>query len=183
MKRILFLAALVLTTTAQAQVVVRAPGVHVEVGPAVVVRAFGVEVIVPRRGPKPPVAPPPMIPSVKEDSDVPPVPREENDLLPVPLPNSTRRRESSVSDVNRRFALSSPVTPGEFVAGHKPFKPGAYEVVFVHPATNKPVKVNFDLPISPRRVNVSKTQIDFRWGLLKGLTLLFEADGSVRLVD
>ncbi|MGL4554968.1 MAG: hypothetical protein ACRC33_27695 [Gemmataceae bacterium] len=180
MKRMILLGALALTTAAAAQapVVVRAPGVYVEVGPAVVVRAFGVEVIVPRRAARPVLpAAPPMVPA--DPAGVPPVPKEEDLLLPAPTP--TPLPAPKATPVPAPEGVVRAVTPGEFVARAKPFKPGAYEVVFVHPHTNRPVKVTFDLPVPPRRVNVTRTRIDFRWGLFHGMTLNFDPDGTVRV--
>jgi len=183
MKRLILLGALALTTTAQAQVVVRAPGVYVEVGPAVIVRAWGVEVFVPRRAakPLPPAAVPPMKPvgvaPAAVDPSVPPVPKEEDLLLPSPIPVPGTKEKVPVTPV----ALTRAVTLGEFVASAKPFKPGVYDVMLLHPYTNKPVKVSFELPVAPRRVSVTKTRIEFRWGVFKGMDLQFEPDGTVRV--
>jgi len=180
MKRLILLGALALTTTAQAPVVVRAPGGYVEVGPAVIVRAWGVEVFVPRRSVKP--LPPPAVPPMKPvstaplDPSVPPVPKEEDLLLPPPIPVPGAREKPATP-----VAVTRAVTLGDFVSSAKPFKPGMYDVVLLHPYTNRPVKVQFELPVSPRRVNVTKTRIEFRWGLLKGMDVQFEPDGTVRV--
>ena len=179
MKRLILLGALALTTTAQAQVVVRAPGVYVEVGPAVIVRAWGVEVFVPRRTVKPlPPGIPPMKPAVEApvDPSVPPVPKEEDLLLPPPIPVPGPKEKPATP-----VSLGRAVTPGDFVKAAKRFEAGMYDVVFLHPYTNKPVKVQFELPVAPRRVNVTKSRIEFRWGLLRGMDVQFEPDGTVRV--
>lgn len=158
-------AALVVAGSARADFVIRAPFVHIEIGPAVVVRAPFVEVVVPRR-PAPPRMRPALVgpPTVPQVPQVPPVPQQA--IPPVPQQEARAVR---------------PVTPAEFVAGFKPFRTGNYEVVFLHPHTNRPVKVNFELPVEPRRVNVSRARIDFRWGLLKGVSLHFNPDGTVKV--
>jgi hypothetical protein len=181
MKRLMLLGALALTTTAQAQVVVRAPGVYVEVGPAVIVRAWGVEVFVPRRSVKP--LPPPMTPAVTApvDPSVPPVPKEEDLLLPPPIPVPGAKDKPATTPPATPVSLRRAVTPGDFVKAAKRFEAGMYDVVFLHPYTNKPVKVQFELPVSPRRVNVLKNRIEFRWGLLRGMDVQFEPDGTVRV--
>jgi hypothetical protein len=203
--------------SASAQVVIRAPGVHVEVGSGVVVRAPFVNVVVPPKvpqgvvipvGPAPtiPYNPPaPTVPPPVVDPAVPPVPMEEENLLPVPgngplpppLPQARRGNVPINAPVEAPLppaqvlptpvpspvpgTLIRPIPPQEFVAGFKPFKEGNYEVIFLHPCTLQPVKVCFELPVCPRRVNASKDRIDFRWGLLKGVSIIFERDGSVRI--
>jgi hypothetical protein len=140
----------------------------VEVGQGVVVRAPFVRVVVPPRPPMPVPLPPPVpaTPPVTDGSP-PPVPKEEQLLVPpgkaVPTP------------------AARAVTPGEFVAGAKPFRPGRYDVTFVHPTTKRPVRVEFELPVSPRRVSVTGSRIDFRWGIGRGFSLYFNDDGTVQV--
>jgi len=163
MKRTLILALLLAPSAARADFVLRLPWVYVEVGPAVVVRAPFVSVVVPRTQPAPVVPAVPVRPITPPVDDGPP-PVPDADRLPAPKAVAVRA-----------------ITPGDFVAGTKPFRAGEYEVTFLHPHSRKPVTVSFTLPVAPRRVNVTRDRIDFRWGLLKGITIEFLRDGGVRL--
>lgn len=212
--------------SASAQVLIRAPGVHVEVGNGVIVRAPFVNVVVPPKlppvgvpvspvGPGAPLPtipynpPVPTVPPPAVDPAVPPVPDEENNLLPAPgstpLPPPLPPAKAVSAPIQSPLppvqvvppvgsvpapqplpptgplTVVRPITPKEFVAGFKPFQAGNYEVVFLHPCTLQPVKVCFELPVCPRRVNASKDIIDFRWGLFKGVSIFFERDGTVRV--
>jgi hypothetical protein len=125
--------------------------------------------------PPPPSVPPIVIPG---DPGVPPVPPQEGQFAPQPpvLPTPIPVPGPSVPGV-----LVRPVTPEEFADNFKPHKPGAYEVIFLHPHTRLPVKVCFELPVCPKRVRACKDRVDFRWGLLKGVSLIFEKNGTVRI--
>jgi hypothetical protein len=72
-------------------------------------------------------------------------------------------------------------TLGEFTQGR--FGPGQYEVMLIHPCTCQPVKVCFCLPVCPKKVFVSKSRIEFRWGLLccKAVVVHFLPDGRVHV--
>src|SRR3954468_14139651 len=101
MKRILVFGVLALAAVApaRADVIIRAPFVYVEVGPAVVVRAPFVNIVIPRR----PALPPAQV----IDPGPPPVPQVP-EVPQVPGPQQ---------------AAGRPVTPAEFVANFKRFKP------------------------------------------------------------
>ena len=160
---------------ARADVLVHVPFVHVEVGPAVVVRAPFVNLVIPRNPPATarlamPVPAPRRAPApVPTDAgDPPPVPAEEKKLVAPAVPATPAPRVRGIS-------------PREFVSRAKPFNPGHYETVLIHPDTGKPVKVAFDLPVRPRFVSASKYRIEFRWGVLRRLTIQFRADGSAEV--
>lgn len=161
---------LLVPALAQADTIVRAPGVYVEVGPAIVVRAPFVHIVIPRTKPVPLPAPVPVpLPPPKgvvpiDPSGPPPVPGEELPPLPAPKP----------------VAVKVP-TVREFAS--REFDAGRHEAIVLHPMTGKPVKVAFTLPVSPRRVFVERDRIEFRWGVLarKGVSLVFRRDGGVEL--
>lgn len=167
---------------ASAQVSVRAPGVSVDVGPGVVVRAPFVTVVVPPKAPLvgiPYVPPTPTVPPVVVPAEpgVPPVPAQEERYVPS-TPGATLPVPPPAGPIG---VVVRPPTPEEFADNFKPLKPGSYEVVFLHPHTRVPVKVCFDLPVCPKRVRACNDRIDFRWGLLKGVSLIFEKNGTVRI--
>ncbi len=76
-------------------------------------------------------------------------------------------------------------TLGDFAAGFRPAPTGGrYEVVVQHPCTCCPVKVCFCLPPGcPRRIRVSKTSLEVRYGLCKAVVVRFLPDGTVRVRD
>ena len=181
------------TLPVSAQVSVRVPGVSVDVGPGVVVRAPFVTVVVPPKAPPVgiPYAPPtPTVPPVVVPADpgAPPVPAPEARFVPhppgvtLPLPRQSDNLSLPLPPPPAPPGVAlRPPTPEEFADNFKPFKPGIYEVVFLHPHTRVPVKVCFDLPVCPKRVRACNDRIDFRWGLLKGVSLIFEKNGTVRI--
>jgi hypothetical protein len=156
----------------QADVIVHAPFVHVEVGPAVVVRAPFVTIVVPRTPPAPRVVPTPALPAPRpappapprNDDGVPPVPEQDRIAAPAPPAGGVKA-----------------ISPAAFVSRAKPFEAGRYEVVLEHPHTGKPVKVAFELPVRPRSVSVTRDRIELRWGLLRGMDIEFLRDGGVRI--
>jgi hypothetical protein len=94
-------------------------------------------------------------------AEPPPVPFDARPVSPVPL--------------------VQPVTIEQFVRTFEaaPCR-AAYEVVFVHPCTCRPVKVCFELPGCPKRIRCGKTEIVFRYGLCKKpVTITFCRDGGV----
>lgn len=153
-----FLAALtvaMMATIAQAQVIVRTPGVNVYVpGKAGVVMP-------PRVLPSPsPVYPaevgaPPLVPGEVPGVVIPPV-------------VGPSLRVQSVA---------------EFVAGFRPGPSGGrYEVMLIHPCTHCPVKVCFDLPCGcPRRIRQTRTGFEIRYSLCKVVVVRFLSDGTVRV--
>lgn len=145
-----------LTSTAQAQVIVRVPGVQVIVPPK------------PRLVQAPGLAPPVVVPG---DPGLPP---------PVPVDVPTR----VVPPVMPSTTLPARVpTVGEFVAGFRPASTGGhYEVVLLHPCTGCPVKVCFDLPCGcPRKIRCVRGGFEVRYGLCKAVVVRFLGDGSVQV--
>ena len=64
------------------------------------------------------------------------------------------------------------------------FRAGRYSVVVMHPCTNCPVKVCFNLPACPRSVRTSSNVLVLRWGVLpcKRVAVRFLPDGTVSVV-
>jgi hypothetical protein len=142
--------------TSQAQVVVRAPFVHVEVGPGgVYVQAPFVTVDVQKRctvrvGNRPPVVgepqpPPPMAP-----------------LGATPAPGGVR-----------------PMTVKDFAATFRPSE-GTHQAVLVHPATGQPVNVQFTLPAGNPEVRVTGKKLEFDYGKTE-VDIRFSSNGSVKV--
>lgn len=106
-------------------------------------------------------------------------------LLPAPT------NLSATLAINARVARLDPpvvvekraLTLDEFACSFNP-APGHYEVVMVHPCTGCPVKVCFDLPCRcAKKVKVSKTCLEIRYGLCKAVVVRFTPDGGVRVRD
>jgi hypothetical protein len=73
-----------------------------------------------------------------------------------------------------------PPTPAEFASAFKPI-PGRHEVVLLHPYTNTPVTVFFDLPPGfPERVVARKRFIEFDYGRDE-VEIVFFRDGSYKV--
>jgi len=189
---------LLVSLPANSQVLVQVPGVRVEVGAGVVVRAPLVTVVVPPKAPPvgvalpegpPPPAVPPVAPQPPSDSEVPPVPAQEEHLLPprsavVPGPLSAKRAGPAVPVLPGPTPVPvgvRPLTPQEFAAQAQNLQPGKYELILLHPYTKQPIMVCFELPVCPKRIHASKDALHFRWGLLKGVSIFFERDGSFRI--
>jgi len=200
--RLVPLTLLLLTLPAAGQVHVQVPGVRVEVGPGVVVRTPFVTVVVPPKappagvalpdGPPPPPmppAPPPVPPPPPSDPEVPPVPPQEEHLLPpssavlpkpMPLPQVGPAVPVIPTPTPGPVGVR-PLTPQEFAAQAQNLQPGKHELILLHPHTKQPIMVCFELPVCPKRIHASKDALHFRWGLLKGVSIFFERDGSIRI--
>lgn len=160
--------------TARAEVSVNLPFVQVRVGPATVVQTPFVRVVVPGRAPIVPVqAPGPVLPAPLLPADPgmpPPLPLQETlPARPVAPLGSVLPRVPTVAE----FAAAFKAAPGG----------GRVEAVVLHPHTCQPVKVCFHLPGCPKKVRASRTQVDFRYGLCKVVSVRFCPDGSVRVRD
>jgi hypothetical protein len=145
---------------------VRAPGVGVDVGRGGVgVRTPGVGVDVPRRG-------------VVVESNA----RSAPSVLPpegVPLEIAPQGQPVPMLKADRS-ASAEPMTIHQFAAAIKPAQ-GSYEVVLIHPYTNCPVKVCFELPEGCPRVRVCgclRRCVEFDYGNC-GIDLWFYRDGRV----
>jgi hypothetical protein len=148
------LALTALAGVAEAQVVIRAPGVLVQVGRPIVVQPPGAPAV-----PLPviPVAPTPFLPG---SPGVPPV------VTGPPVVPGPRV-----------------MTVAEFAASFHPPCGGKFEVVLQHPCTCQPVKVCFCLPKCPRRVCVVKGGLQIRYGLCKAVVVRFCPDGGVQVLN
>jgi hypothetical protein len=70
------------------------------------------------------------------------------------------------------------LTIEQFAKSFQP-KEGNYEVTLVNPVTNQPTTVRFTLPEgAPRRVNVSRNEIEFSYGLRRFVRIQFDRDGA-----
>jgi hypothetical protein len=75
------------------------------------------------------------------------------------------------------------MTHREFADTFKP-APGTYDVVLLHPVTNKPVQVTFTLPPGVvYNVRTFPRQINFDYGHRRDVTIRFLADGRVRVTN
>ena len=158
-----------LAPSARAQVTVQVPFVTVQTGNGgVYVRAPFVNLQIPARSiVAPPVETAPLGERIGEPIPVPlPKPGQTDFSVPVPLtrPEATR-----------------PPTHREFAETFKPTA-GTYEVVMLHPMTNKPVQVSFTLPEGAvRKVRSWPRQIIFDYGGRRDVTIRFLPDGGVRV--
>jgi hypothetical protein len=73
-----------------------------------------------------------------------------------------------------------PITIAQFAATFQP-RPGQYSVLFVHPRTGLPVRVNFVLPPSfrPPRVRCSSNSIEFDYDRCNDIEIRFLRNGTV----
>ena len=188
MRCLLTIAALVLgADTASAQLRIRAPFVRVDVNGGVYVRAPFVNLFIPGGRPPVYVEPPP------PPAFVPPAPRlldepDRSDLPAAPaspaspapgLKNAPRPPETD--DAPPPSAASPGLTAEAFVKSFRP-KAGNYEVELINPVTNRPTTVRFTLPDGkPRRVHVSRREIEFDYGARSYVKIQFDADGAVVL--
>jgi hypothetical protein len=159
---------------ASAQVRVRAPFVRVEINGGVHVRAPFVNLYVPGGPPvyvMPPAATPPaavFVPPAPAPIDDSPAPDKTKPLPPVAErdapPPAVKTQHLSVED---------------FVKSFKP-KAGNYEVELVNPVTGQPTPVRFTLPEGePRRIHVSRREIEFDYGPRRYVKIQFDSDGAL----
>jgi hypothetical protein len=75
-------------------------------------------------------------------------------------------------------ALVRALTVDEFLAGFQPL-PGSYEVILIHPRTQCPVKVCFNLPPGcPKKVRYRCHELEFDYGR-REVEIHFKRDGRV----
>jgi hypothetical protein len=163
-----------LTSSARAQVTIQVPFVTVQTGNGgTYVRAPFVNLQVPRRVIVSPMPPAPV--------EVVPAPERLGAPIPVPLPKPGQT-EFSVP-VPLTTTPTRPMTPQQFVDTFKP-APGTYDVVLLHPATNRPVQVTFTLPEgTARKVRTFPRQINFDYVGGRDVSIRFLADGRVRVTN
>jgi hypothetical protein len=155
---------------AAAQVRVRVPFVRVEVNGGVYVRAPFVNLFVPGGPPPIYVAPPPVfVPPAPARAEP---PEEVEKSRPLPPANGREVQPPSVGK-------TAQLTLEEFARTFKP-KAGNYEVELLSPVTNQPTTVRFTLPEgTPRRVHVSRREIEFDYGARSYVKIQFDSDGAV----
>jgi hypothetical protein len=178
MRTLLAIAALMLSAnTASAQLRIRAPFVRVDVNGGVHVRAPFVNLFIPG-GPPPvyvaPLPPPAFVPPAPRllDETEPPAPPASPAPKPTPRPRDR-------GDAPPPAAASAGLTVEAFVKSFKP-KAGNYEVELINPVNNQPATVRFTLPEgTPRRVHVSRREIEFDYGARQYVKIQFDDDGAV----
>ncbi len=155
---------LLVAAEAQADVVVRAPFVSVNVGPGVQVRAPFTNVALPPERvyyPVQPVYPPQPVIHAPQPVIYPARPVEYIGP-PAEVPVATRV-----------------LTHKEFGQVFKP-APGNYEVVLLHPDTCCPVRICFTLPCGCPRVRIERHELEFDYGKVE-VELRFRRNGTVRV--
>ncbi len=168
--------ALALAGPAAADVYIRAPFVRVQVGDGVHVRAPFVNVFVPS-GPRVYFVAPPAPPGPVFEAPPP-------EAVPDPTKKSPRVKPMPPPQVDPDDAAPVPaqpeqvLTPEQFAKAFQP-KAGNYEVTLLNPVTRGPTTVRFTLPQgAPRRVDVSRTQIEFDYGPRRYVRIRFDRDGA-----
>jgi hypothetical protein len=152
------------TSSAQAQVFVRAPFVRVFVGPGVSVRAPFVNIDLPGR-------PFFMVPA--PSAYIPPQHKEY-----VPPQPKVAPTEEDIPDAPKSI-VENPLTLQAFAKSFKA-REGSYQLKIVNPVTKTPTMVRFSLPDgTPRRVIVRETEIEFSYGLRHFVRIQFDEDGAV----
>ncbi len=181
---------LVVASTSQAQVFVRAPFVRVQVGGGVYVRAPFVNLWVP-----PPVyyaapgyyygEPNVYVPPMPRVVESPPSSGEpQRQLLPAPqgTPLPATPLQPAPNNDNSPPQPSKAVkvpTLEEFAGSFQP-KGGSYELSIVSPVTKQVTPVRFTLPEgTPRRVQVRRNEIEFNYGIRHFVRIEFDSDGAI----
>lgn len=101
-------------------------------------------------------------------------------IEPVPPPPLPVQTVPHVAPLSPSSLPLRPPTPAEFASVFKPL-PGRHEVVLLHPYTNGPVTVCFDLPTGyPRRVIARQRFIEFDYGRHE-VEIVFFRDGSYKV--
>jgi hypothetical protein len=197
-------ASLGFTSTATAQVFIRAPFVRVQVGPGVSVQAPGVGVFVPSPGYPATVYAPGMMygpgyygpaygpgygpgfGGVPPGISVPPVQLPAPTPVPVPdAPAAPPAPPAPPMPPAINGTLTPPTAPAgramtveEFARSFQP-KAGSYEVTVLNPITNTPNTVRFTLPEgTPRRVIVNRRNLEFVYGPRQFVRIEFDRDGA-----
>ena len=76
-------------------------------------------------------------------------------------------------------AYVAAVSPADFARTFQP-RPGAYQVTFVHPRTNQPVTVAFELPPGNPRVSFVANSLLFDYGRHE-VEIRFQIGGHVKV--
>ena len=169
-------ATVVFASVASADVEVRVPFVRVQVGGGVRVRAPFVNLYFP--GTPPPVV---VMPSAETAPATAPPQAEALTVPPKKTPaNKPLLKEEVKPDEAppARAGLPPVLTPEQFTKSFQP-KAGNYEVTMLNPVSNQATTVRFALPEgTPRRVNVSRNQIEFDYGPRQYVRIRFDREGA-----
>jgi hypothetical protein len=142
------------------QIVVWSPSdVRVAPGGVVVVPVTPAPVVVPVT-PAPPMSPPQPVPLPAQ---------------PIPVPLQQPQPAIVVP------APKAPVLPQDFARTFQP-RAGTYDVVFIHPRTNQPVSVAFDLPAGDPRVSWIGNSLVFDYGRHE-VEIRFQIGGRVKVIQ
>jgi hypothetical protein len=165
---------LIATTAVEAQVFVRAPFVRVQVGGGVAVRAPFVRLYLPPGPPSPVYYSPPVYLRSAPVPFTAPLPTPE--LVPVaPLQAGPPADDAPPAPQQ----AANVMTPEAFVKAFQP-KAGSYEIELLNPVTQQPTPVRFTLPEgTPRRVNVTRREIEFSYGPRQFVRIEFDQDGAL----
>jgi hypothetical protein len=186
MRIIVAVAALSLSAdTVSAQLRIRAPFVRVDVNGGVHVRAPFVNLFIPSSPPVyvAPLPPPAFVPPPTPlDETEPPavMPRADGPRArPAPRPRSQDEAPPPVVGPPPAVTAPAGLTVETFVKSFKP-KAGNYEIELINPVNNQPTTVRFTLPEgTPRRVHVSRREIEFDYGARQYVKIQFDSDGAV----
>jgi hypothetical protein len=78
---------------------------------------------------------------------------------------------------------ASPISPSDFVKNFKPAAgAGNYDVLFLHPVSQKPVNVKFDLPAGKPRVSFRANSLVFDYGR-REVEIRFQPKGQVQVTS
>lgn len=185
MKRNIALVALALTlgavlaSTAEAQVVVNAPFVRVQVGGGVYVRAPFVNLFIPRR-PIVVVPAPVYVAPMPQAVEAPPPGAEQP--VPQPQPPSTPQQQPAPTTAFSPpppTRTQQPPTLEQFASTFQP-KAGSYQVNILSPVTNEPTQVRFTLPEgNPRQIHLRRNEIEFNYGFRHFVRIEFDNEGAM----
>jgi hypothetical protein len=158
------------TSSAHAQVFVRAPFVRVFVGPGVSVRAPFVDINIP---PRPFIVVPPPSEYIPPHSKIMP-----NEYIP-PQPKIAPKEGADETPDAPKSLVENPLTLQAFAKSFQA-RPGSYQLKIVNPVTKTPTTVRFSLPEgAPRRVIVRENEIEFFYGIRHFVRIQFDEDGAL----
>ncbi len=192
MKRLMIFGLFATASWGQAQVVVRAPFVRVEVGgPGVQVRAPFVNLFFPN-GPQPgpggfipppgpggiffapPSQPLPLTdlqPPTPPTNPMPPAAPEQSPAPAKPLPPGPEFEAPAPKEM-------SGIALEQFAKNFQP-KAGNYEITIQNPVTKQANTVRFSLPGVPKQVFLRADEIEFNYGNLQYVKIKFDQDGAL----
>jgi hypothetical protein len=183
------------SSSAQAQVFVRAPFVRVWVGGGggVQVRAPFVNLWIPGGPPPyyyapypPPAYMPPVQPTAPPASQVPPTQQPQEETLPPAKPIAPAAPQTPSTQLPQEETLpppqataQTPLSLGDFAKTFQA-REGSYQVSIINPVTKAATPVRFSLPQgTPKRVVVRGNEVEFFYGRRHFVRINFDEDGAV----